>query len=248
MSIRYLFWFWYAVGLLMMLTTGVPEWLAFSNGLFLLFYALYALEIEAGLGEPRGRRLTRAAWVAGITFLVEYIGVSTGFPFGEYAYTPVLGWAVGGVPLAIACAWVGVIMNAVVLSEQSSRWRRAVMVGLWVVVFDLVLDPVAYAKDFWIWEHTGGYFGVPATNFVSWFVIAFVASLAFPVRSAPYPVRRSSARLLQGMLLMFGLLGLKEGIPAALFIAIGGAVAAEGVLRFDLARAKRKVHPSVRVL
>ncbi|MHA6482453.1 carotenoid biosynthesis protein [Paenibacillus sp. strain BS8-2] len=248
MSIRYVFWFWYAVGLLLMLTSGVPEWLAFSNGLFLLFYSVYALEVEAGLGEPRGRRLMRAAVVAGATFLIEYIGVSTGWPFGEYVYTPVLGFAAGGVPLSIACAWVGVILNVMLVAEQASRLGRAFMTGLWVLAFDLVLDPVAYARDFWRWEHEGGFFGVPVVNFVSWFVIAFVMSFAFPVRVVPYPVRRRAVRLLQTMLLMFGLLGLKEGLSVPLLIAVASAVAAEGVLRFDHARSKRTVHHPVRLI
>lgn len=248
MRIKPLFLFWLATGQLLMLTVGVPDWLAFSNGLFLLFYAAYAMEVEKGLGESSGARWGRAAAVGAVTFSIEAIGVATGFPFGPYEYTSVLGVAGLGVPLAIACAWVGVIVNIVLVAEHRYKWVRAMLTGLWVLAFDLVLDPVAYARDFWRWQQEGGFFGVPATNFASWFVIAFVVSLAFPRRATPYPVRREAARLLQAMLLMFGLLGLKEGLLVPFLIAAASAAAAEGVLRLDYVRSKRDVHAAVRAL
>jgi putative membrane protein len=248
MSIRPLFLFWFAVGLLLMMTVGVPDWLAFSNGLFLVFFAAYALEVERGLGESNKTRWGRAAGLGAATFGIEVVGVATGWPFGEYEYTSVLGAAPLGVPLAIACAWVGVIANIVIVAEHRSRWLRALFTGLWVLVFDLVLDPVAYARDFWRWQHEGGFFGVPATNFAAWFAIAFILSLCYPRRETPYPVRREAVRLLQAMLLMFGLLGLKEGLTVPFYIAAVSVAVAEGVLRLDYVRSKRNVHASVRAL
>ncbi|MFD0958425.1 carotenoid biosynthesis protein [Paenibacillus chungangensis] len=248
MTIRGLFWFWYATGLVLMLTVGVPGWLSFSNGLFLLFYAVYALDIERGIGERRAVRLGRAAIIGLVTFLIEYIGVTTGWPFGEYAYTSVLGFGIGGVPLAIACAWVGVMLNIILLFRHVSRWRRALLVGCWTIVFDLVLDPVAYARGFWLWDHDGGFYGVPLANFISWVIIAGMCSLAFPVGTSSLLVRRRAARLLQAMLMMFGLLGMKEGLVIPLVIAIIGAIVAEGMLRYDDSESKRTVQPLVRDL
>ncbi|MBD2848231.1 carotenoid biosynthesis protein [Paenibacillus sp. IB182496] len=231
---RRVFYFWYAVGLILMLTVGVPSWLGFANGLFLLFFALYTLNVEGRLGEPRHARWPRAALIGLATFLVEWLGVRTGWPFGEYAYTPLLGWGVGGVPLTIACAWVGVVLLAALVSESGSRWLRALLTGVWTVVFDLVLDPVAFAREFWIWGdgHGGGYFGVPIVNFVSWFVLSASLSLLLPVRMMTLAVRREAVRLLQLMLLMFGLLGAKEGLYIPLAVALIGMLAAEGVLRY----------------
>jgi len=239
--IRILFWFWYTVGLLLMMTVGVPEWLAFSNGLFLLFFAVYALHVESKLGEPAALRWSRAAFVGLATFMVEGIGVQTGWPFGAYAYTSVLGAAAFGVPLAIACAWVGVIINGMLVSEGGTRWGRALRTGLWTVLFDLVLDPVAFAREFWIWENQGGFYGVPAVNFISWFFVSALLSLLFPVRSISAAVRLESVRLLQFMLLMFGLLGLKEGLYVPLAIAAAGAAIAEGVRHYDRIREKQGV-------
>lgn len=239
--IRLLFIFWYGVGLILMLTIGVPEALSFSNGLFLVIFAIYAMHIEGKLGEPTSVRWWRVALVGLLTFFIEWVGIRTGWPFGSYKYTSVLGLLVAGVPLTIACAWVGVLLNATLLARGRSRWARVLQAGMWTVIFDLVLDPVAYARQFWIWQGEGGYYGVPVSNFVSWFLISAVLSLFFPFRDVPVPIRREAVRLTQLMLLMFGLLGLKEGLYVPLLVALTGALLAEGVLRYDFGPKKRMV-------
>lgn len=242
---RILFIFWYSVGIILMMTIGVPKALAFSNGLFLVIFALYAMNIEKNLGEPASLRWGRVAIVGLLTFLIEWIGVQTSWPFGSYAYTSVLGMVVVGVPLTIACAWVGVLLNAMLLARGNSKWLRALQAGMWTVIFDLVLDPVAYARKFWIWEGEGGYFGVPVSNFVSWFLISAVLSFFFPVRNITMPVRREAVRLAQLMLLMFGLLGLKEGLYVPMLVAVMGSLLAEGVLRYDNSSKNRMVRKAV---
>ncbi|WJH34807.1 carotenoid biosynthesis protein [Paenibacillus sp. CC-CFT747] len=93
--IRPVFWFWYAAGLLLMLFYKVPEMLGFSNGLFLLFFASYAVFLETRTGRGIPGIVFRTTLVAAVTFGVEAMGVATGFPFGSYAYTHVLGIAAG---------------------------------------------------------------------------------------------------------------------------------------------------------
>ncbi|WNQ10021.1 carotenoid biosynthesis protein [Paenibacillus aurantius] len=220
--IRPVFWFWYAAGLLLMLFYKVPEALGFSNGLFLLFFASYAVFLETRTGRGIPGIVFRTTLVAAVTFGVEAMGVATGFPFGSYAYTDVLGIAAGGVPLAIACAWIGVMVTMLLLAEDGPRWVRALQVGGGLLLFDLVLDPVAYARGFWVWEGTGVYAGIPWTNFASWFLIAALLSFVYPRRTVPAPVRREAGLLYGLMLVMFALLGIKEGmlLPAG-FAAVG---------------------------
>ncbi|EBD8094888.1 carotenoid biosynthesis protein, partial [Salmonella enterica] len=52
--IQGLYWAWYIIGATLMLTIGVPDVLSFSNGLFLIFYALYVLDLIY-----QGRKRTR---------------------------------------------------------------------------------------------------------------------------------------------------------------------------------------------
>lgn len=231
--LRRLFYGWYGVGLALMLTVGVPPWLAFSNGLFLVFYALYALELERRLGGSARVAWLRAFAIGCVTFAMEALGVRYGWPFGEYAYTAVLGFSLQGVPLAIACAWVGVLLNALLLSPASGRVCRALLTGLWLLALDLVLDPVADARALWVWSGEGGYYGVPFSNFASWFALSAALSLLFPIRPVPAALRREALRLMQSMLLMFGLLAWKEGMTLPLLIAALIILLAEGGQRYD---------------
>ncbi|QGG46481.1 carotenoid biosynthesis protein [Heliorestis convoluta] len=106
-------------------------------------------------------------------------------------------------------------------------------VGFWAVAFDLVLDPVAYAREFWIWHDQGIYYGIPLQNFVGWFVIAMVLSYLFPIRTVPYEVRMKALRMYQMVLLFFGLLAFREDMTALLLLALFIAALAEGWVRRD---------------
>lgn len=239
--IKKLFYFWYAVGLLLMSTIGVPDFLHFSNGMFLILFAVYAFELDRKLGEGLSKILPRVFIIAMITISVEWLGVMTGFPFGSYEYTPLLGFSILGVPIAIGFAWVGVVYMAVLITDRGSRWMRALSVGACTVLLDLVLDPVAYELAFWSWEGEGGYYGVPGANFVSWFIISAFMSLLFPVRSVPLTIRKDACRLMQFMLLMFGVLSVLHELWIAGFIAAAGIVFMEGVWRYYTGRSQQSI-------
>ena len=169
-----LFVIWYAIGLLLMVFWEVPEPLRFANGVFLCLYAVSLCELTARGLQLRGdaqerfagtsigwsRLLPPALGIAAGTFAVEWTGVHTGYPFGEYGYNSTLGMMLGGVPWTMGLAWVGVILNGVMLSSARSRLARAFETGVWVVLLDLVLDPVAEARGFWDWAGDGSYYGI----------------------------------------------------------------------------------------
>ncbi|GFZ79393.1 hypothetical protein GCM10008018_26060 [Paenibacillus marchantiophytorum] len=239
--IRLVFTVWYLIGLGMMLTIGVPNWLSFSNGLFLVFFALYASSLETRLGEKRIESWARIIIIGAITFVIEEVGVRTGWPFGEYSYTHVLGVSLGHVPLAIPCAWIGILIAVVNMLTLTNRWLRALLTGIWTVIFDMVLDPVAFERQFWVWAEPGDFYGIPATNFISWFVIAALISLLFPTQRSSKHIQYESTRLVQAMLLMFGLLGAKEGLWIPFIIAFAGILLAQGGIRVDRIRYKQMV-------
>ncbi|MGM7702539.1 carotenoid biosynthesis protein [Pseudalkalibacillus sp. Hm43] len=236
--INVIFWIWYSIGLVLMLFFHVPDALKFSNGLFLFFFAIYALKLEKEHTGQYKKLIPLALVVGAITFTIEAVGVWTGIPFGQYAYSSILGIGAFGVPFAIACAWVGVLINALLISNTHSKWSRAIEVGIWVVLFDLVLDPVAYARGFWIWESKSAYFGIPVENFISWFLIAALLSLVFPLKPMAEGLRRKGTILFQAMLLMFGLLGLKEGMTGVFFLSVVLVLVAEGRILLDRSRQK----------
>lgn len=257
-AVPYLFWTWFSIGLVLLLIYRVPSFLQFSNALFLLFFAVYSLYLERGqasglhgegwlqsrLGGFRFQDLLRALMVGVITYLIEWNGTITGWPFGSYVYTNTLRLWDGGIPIAIPWAWIGVMTTSVMLSTSSNRFIRGVQAGMYALVFDLVLDPVAYHLRFWEWSSEGAwgtYYGVPWQNFTSWFTIAFLLSFLYPVRPMQTPVPKASLRLYQGMLAMFGLLALKAGLWGPFAIALLTALVLEGGIRHDRSKQEQLV-------
>ncbi len=112
----------------------------------------------------------------GLAFLVEFVGVTTGFPFGSYLYTDVLGFRVMDVPIAIAFAWYATVMNTRRIAEwiqgDVSPLRIAFVAAILTLALDLVLEPTAaFIKSYWTWN--AGV--VPPQNYVSWFMLGFLA-------------------------------------------------------------------------
>jgi uncharacterized membrane protein len=110
----------------------------------------------------------------------------TGFPFGHYHYTDVLGPKLFLVPLLIGLAyfatgylaWVlGTVLVGDVRRKSSAFTTFAVpfIASFAMVAWDLGFDPTSSTiHHTWIWEQGGGYFGVPLTNYLGWFFTVYV--------------------------------------------------------------------------
>jgi uncharacterized membrane protein len=124
--------------------------------------------------EARGRRRGAAPVIAAgaVGFGAELLGVHTGRPFGAYAYTGKLGPRIGGVPLLAAAAWALMARPSWVAAGWLTR-RRAPRVALAagaLTAWDVFLDPRMAREGYWIWPEGGRYEGVPASNFLGWWV------------------------------------------------------------------------------
>jgi uncharacterized membrane protein len=126
--------------------------------------------------EARGwRRGGLAAAAAGaIGFGAELVGVATGRPFGRYTYSSQLGPRVRGVPLLAAAAWTLMARPAWVTAGLIARAPtvRVPLAAGALTAWDVFLDPRMTRDGFWSWPGGGRYEGVPATNFLGWFVTA----------------------------------------------------------------------------
>jgi putative membrane protein len=112
-----------------------------------------------------------------VTFVLEAAGVATGSVFGHYHYGSTLGLMAFQVPLVIGFNWTIIILS---LSEMSGRLKinvffSAFLTALGAVLFDVVLEPVAMALDYWQWRGDA----VPLQNYLAWFVIAFAFSFLY---------------------------------------------------------------------
>lgn len=122
-----------------------------------------------------------------LSLMSELIGTGTGWPFGNYAYTDFLGFKVlGRVPYSIPLSWfymglasylLGTVLAARLGLQRRSLW--SIILGVWfLTVWDLVLDPAmahhSLRIQFWVWDQTGPYFGMPIKNFIGWSLTGLV--------------------------------------------------------------------------
>lgn len=140
--------------------------------------------------------LWRAAWAIAVVLMggwfVEFLGSTTGIPFGHYHYTPALQPQLGGVPVLIPLAWLMMLPSAWAVAQQvqpTSRLGQILVSGLAFTAWDLFLDPQMVAWNFWQWDTPGGYFGIPWINFLGWFVsAALLTALANPPKLPAPPL------------------------------------------------------------
>lgn len=138
------------------------------------------------------RRTLRAiAIVLPATWAIEWIGSSTGIPFGVYSYTDVLRPQLAHVPLHIPFAWLMMLPPSWAIASALTRGRTGlaylVISALAFTVWDLFLDPQMVAWGYWVWQQPGGYFGIPWSNYLGWFVSAGLITAL--VRPTDLPVR-----------------------------------------------------------
>jgi bisanhydrobacterioruberin hydratase len=105
-----------------------------------------------------------------IGFGVEWIGVHTGWLFGNYSYGENLGWKWSDIPLMISVNWIMLSFSAVACIQhlKISDALKAILSALLMTGLDVLIEPVAIRSDFWSW-HNGI---IPFYNYVCWFLIS----------------------------------------------------------------------------
>ena len=128
-----------------------------------------------------------------VSNILENTSILTGFPFGHYHYTDVLGPKLFLVPVLIgpayfATGYLAWVVGNVLVGEIRrgsgifTTIAAPVIAAFVMVMWDLTLDPRASTvQQQWIWEDGGGYFGVPFINFVGWFLTVYIFLQLFAV-------------------------------------------------------------------
>lgn len=122
------------------------------------------------------------AGAGGVGLVAEAVGVRTGVPFGDYAYTGTLGAEVADVPVLVPLAWVMMAWPALAVARRlvGARGRVAtVLVGACALTaWDVFLDPQMVDAGHWTWADPTpalpGVEGIPLTNFAGWLVVSLV--------------------------------------------------------------------------
>ncbi len=172
---------------------GVFPWMASLGVILQLAAVLFSLRTA----WPWRRILATLAAIAAFTWAIEFLGSATGFPFGDYSYTQSMQPQLGGVPVIIPLAWAMMLIPAwavsqVILQPYHSRLGRAYPIifaalsGLAFTAWDLYLDPQMVARGLWEWDSTtGGYFGIPWSNYLGWWVSSTLLTLLLRPKNLP---------------------------------------------------------------
>jgi len=114
-------------------------------------------------------------------FLIDVIGVNTGYIFGSFQFGETLGFKLADVPLAMGFYWVILIYSvgsSIAYLKIQNHAIRALIGAFLLVFIDILMEPVAVRFDFWKWENMS----IPFQNYVAWFVFTFCMLLFFYAR------------------------------------------------------------------
>jgi uncharacterized membrane protein len=135
----------------------------------------------------------------------ENLGVRTGFPFGHYYFTDLMGPKLGAVPIMLGLAYVGMAYLSWELACIISRRTPSALSGLRAIAVPLLASCIMVSWDSsqdpvwstvlhaWVWLRGGAYFGVPIANFFGWFLTVYAIYQSF----AMYLLRQPPIRAIK---------------------------------------------------
>jgi putative membrane protein len=177
--------FLYLIGRVVQLFVGkVPNLLIVI--LHVIPPALFAVVHGARIHRLRGILLF-ATLCLGVGTFFESVRLRTGFTFGYYRFTNLMGPKVFDLPILLALAYLGMGYLSWVLGliipgcqDKPLSGRKVVLLPLVasfiVTAWDLSMDPVwADIDHAWVWQDGGSFYGVPISNFFGWFLAVYVS-------------------------------------------------------------------------
>jgi uncharacterized membrane protein len=186
--------------------------------------SILVLAGHAFVGLGRIEACAFAAICLLVTFAMENVGVLTGFPYGHYVFLVESGLPHIGVippivgPLYFAMGYASWVIANLLLNGRMAPLSRHGVVALPLLSafvmtqWDVVMDPAGstLAKA-WVWRDGGGYFGVPLSNFLGWFLVTWLYFQGF----ALFAYRRRNQAPLRSHSQLFW------AIPVLLYLAAG---------------------------
>lgn len=163
---------YYVVGITLLVTSENKEEIITLTPFTLLFTMIVLLVNHTGGWSIRVAAVLLLIIVLG--FLVELIGVATGFPFGFYSYSDVLGFQLYNTPVIMGINWGMLVYAGTLLFHpmKISDWLKPVLSGILLVILDIFIEPFAIKWNLWQWNETVP----PLQNYLSWTIIAIFFS------------------------------------------------------------------------
>jgi len=133
------------------------------------------------------RTLFYLFWGYLVAWISEALSIRYGFPYGQYfyIYENLKGeWLNWGVPVWDSASYTFLTFAGYGLAESIFGGKKKLKLVLWAALFvtllDIVVDPLAHRGDEWFlgqiyyYAHPGYYFNVPLSNFIGWYIVAFI--------------------------------------------------------------------------
>jgi putative membrane protein len=150
-----------------------------------------------------GRRgiLAFTGFCLGTGALCESLSLRTGIPFGHYYFTDVMGPKLFGLPFLLVLAYLGIGYCSWILALLILKAHDRPLVGTDIAAVPLLASFIMFAWDLsmepqwatvdraWIWRDGGPFFGVPVSNFLGWYLTAYLFFQAFALYLRGRPVR-----------------------------------------------------------
>ncbi|PRY50509.1 putative membrane protein [Geodermatophilus tzadiensis] len=208
---------------------------AVSWTIVLLGSAVSVTSAAAAHGVRTGLAVLGLVAVTAVAF--ESVGVATGFPYGPYAYSDVLGPTLLGVPFLVPLAWLMMAWPSWVLARLLTRRARpgrqrparVVVAAAVFAAWDVVLDPQLVQAGYWTWARPQpglpGIDTVPLTNLAGWLLAGLVLMTLLDLvvaRTAPPGGRRTGDA---APLLVLGWMTLGGALAHAAFLDLPGSAA-----------------------
>jgi uncharacterized membrane protein len=238
---------------------GVPVDLFFGLSFALLFFTIGQALYEIGLLNTLVFFLITSA----VGFLVEILGTSTGLLFGKYTYGDFLGPKIYGVPEVVPLIWFVIVyicfsvvygasarnVSAERSPSSSHSWLivAVALASFGAMAWDVIVDPMFSSYGYWVWDPSNygpKLYGVPASNFVGWFAVAFLMFLliaaALRATKSSFGIKRNNSldsRIVYVLLLIDG--GVANATLGNYLAILLGVLAMAGFLTGSLLLAKQ---------
>lgn len=141
--------------------------------------------------------------VAVLGWTAEWIGVHTGFLFGQYEYGTVLGWGPMNIPVLIGLNWAILSYTIYQWVGFLPNWKGWIAGASLMTAFDALLEPVAIQLGYWNWTENQ----IPWTNYLTWWLLS-IPCMAIWEYFTQNQKNQTAAWLLWIQILFFGILNI----------------------------------------
>jgi len=151
----------------------------------------------------KARHIAVFAGIAISGYLIEVAGVQTGLVFGSYSYGNALGLKILDTPLLIGVNWLILVYCIYILFPRfNQKWFYPFFGSAILVIFDIIMEPVAIKTDMWSWAIGK----IPLQNYAAWYIIAMLMLFSLKLFRVNY-INRLAVWLLSIQFVFFVLLG-----------------------------------------